>query len=78
MFETPLSVAFFFGDRVRTLFEIQDQIATALVQVPDVRLHILNENGSRDVQISVLGDSEAARGILASVETIATEIEKAS
>lgn len=47
-------------DRLRTLFEIQDQIATALVQVPDVRLHILNENGSRDVQISVLGDSEAA------------------
>lgn len=48
------------SDRERTLFEIEDEIAIQLNRVPDVRLHILNENGARDIQMSVLGDSEQA------------------
>ena len=46
--------------RDRSLFEIEDQIALLLRSVPDVRLNVLNENGTRDILISVLGDTEAA------------------
>lgn len=48
------------SDRDRSLFEIEDQIAAMLQTVPDLRLNVLNENGTRDIQISVLGNSEAA------------------
>lgn len=57
------TIAVSFGsksDRDRSLFEIEDQIDFLLRDVPDVRLNILSENGTRDIQISVLGDTEAA------------------
>ncbi len=47
-------------DRDRSLFEIEDEITLLLKSVPDVRLNVLNDNGSRDILISVLGDTEAA------------------
>lgn len=48
------------GERERSLFEIQDQIVALLQGVPDVRLNVLNDNGTRDIMMSVLGDTEAA------------------
>lgn len=48
------------GDRARSSFEIEDEIAALIAPIPDVRLNILSENGGRDIVISVLGDSEAA------------------
>ncbi len=47
-------------DRERSQFEIEDEIRADLASVPDVRLNFLNEGGTNDVSISVLGDSEAA------------------
>ncbi|GAA6189824.1 efflux RND transporter permease subunit [Litorivita sp. NS0012-18] len=46
--------------RERSSFEIIDDIAARLADYPDVRLFMLNENGSRDISINVLGDSVAA------------------
>lgn len=46
--------------RARSSFDIEDDIEDLLQSVPDVRLNILNENGERAIQISVLGDSEKA------------------
>lgn len=48
------------GDRKRSLFDIEDQVVALLKDVPDVRLNVLNDNGTRDILISVLGDTEAA------------------
>jgi hydrophobe/amphiphile efflux-1 (HAE1) family protein len=48
------------GDRERTSYEITDQIEQLLADVPDVRLFVLNENGQRDISISVLGEDVAA------------------
>ncbi|QBY01174.1 efflux RND transporter permease subunit [Rhodophyticola sp. CCM32] len=60
------------SDRDRSLFEIEDEISERLLGVPDVRLHVLNDNGERDIQISVLGDSEAAAN--AAAITLAAQI----
>jgi len=46
--------------RDRSSFEIQDQIAVLLKQIPDARLNVLKDNGQRDISINVLGDSEAS------------------
>jgi hydrophobe/amphiphile efflux-1 (HAE1) family protein len=48
------------GDRERSSFEIEDAIKALLADVPDLRLNLMNENGTRDIAISVLGDNEAA------------------
>ena len=68
--------------RERSLFVIEDLIAAMLVDVPDVRLHVLNDNGERDIAISVLGDTEtaaaaAAVGIAAQMNAL-SEIENAT
>nr|WP_306267279.1 efflux RND transporter permease subunit [Pararhizobium sp. IMCC3301] len=47
-------------ERARSSDEITADIEAALADVPDVRLKVLNENGARDISISVLGDSEEA------------------
>ena len=46
--------------RERTSFEIIDQLETLLRPIPDVRLFLLSDNGTRDLSISVLGDDESA------------------
>lgn len=70
------------GDRTRSSFEIEDELARLLVAVPDVRLNILNEEGARDIEISVLGNSEAAtasaaRDLAAQINALAS-VENAS
>jgi hydrophobe/amphiphile efflux-1 (HAE1) family protein len=44
-------------DTRESSFELERRIATALRDIPDIKLNILNNNGQRDVQIIVLGDS---------------------
>ena len=48
------------ADRDRSSFDLEDEVRTRLADVPDVRLNIMNQNGGRDIAISVLGDNEAA------------------
>lgn len=48
------------SDRDRSIFEIEAELSELLIGIPDARLHVLNENGVRDITISVLGDSETA------------------
>ncbi len=47
-------------DRERSSFEIIDQLETLLAPIPDVRLFVLSEAGTRDLSISVLGDEVEA------------------
>lgn len=44
--------------RDRSSFEIQREVKRLLAGIPDVKLNVLNENGTRDLSISVLGDTE--------------------
>ncbi len=48
------------ADRDRSSFEIEDEIEERLTGIPDVRINTLGENGSRDIQTSVLGDDADA------------------
>ncbi|WP_340108175.1 efflux RND transporter permease subunit [Pikeienuella sp. HZG-20] len=53
-------------ERERSSSEILDDLAGRLAGIPDVRLHMLNDNGARDISISVLADTEAAASRAAS------------
>ncbi len=56
---TTATVRIGFGSKTlrdRSSFEIIDELDLLLNDVPDVRLFVLSENGTRDLQISVLGD----------------------
>lgn len=58
--DTAATIRIGFGsksDRDRTSFEIIDQLKVLLAPVPDVRLFVLSEDGTRDLQVNVLGDS---------------------
>ena len=58
--DTAATIRIGFGsksDRDRTSFEIIDQLEVLLAPVPDVRLFVLSEDGTRDLQVNVLGDS---------------------
>lgn len=70
------------SDRDRTSFEIIDQIEALLAPIPDVLLFVLSENGSRDLTISVLGDTvdatSAAAADLAVAMNALPEIERAT
>jgi multidrug efflux pump subunit AcrB len=48
------------SERDRTSFVIKDDIAALLRDVPDVRVYLIKDNGQRDIEISVLGDTERA------------------
>lgn len=48
------------SERERSIFEIEDEMAAIIQDIPDIRTHILNEDGVRDISINILGDSEAA------------------
>lgn len=57
--QTEATIRIGFGSKTkrdRTSFEIIDQLEVLLADVPDVRLFVLSENGTRDLTISVLGD----------------------
>lgn len=47
-------------DRERGFRDIEGDIRAAVHDVPDMRLHLLNENQSRDLTIDVLGDTRPA------------------
>ncbi|MCX8226154.1 MAG: efflux RND transporter permease subunit [Sulfitobacter sp.] len=46
--------------RDRSSFVIEDDMKALLQDLPDVKINVLADNGQRDVQLSVLGDTEAA------------------
>ncbi len=48
------------SERDRSSFEISDELEAILKPIPDVRLFVLSEDGSRDLQLSVLGDESSA------------------
>ena len=61
--ETTATITLGFGsktDRDRSSFDIMDEVKTRLSGIPDVRLFVMNENGQRDISVSVLGDDAAA------------------
>ncbi len=61
--DTSATVRIGFGsktNRDRSSFEIIDELGILLARVPDVRLFVLSENGTRDLTISVLGDNADA------------------
>ncbi|MGR3757053.1 MAG: efflux RND transporter permease subunit [Tranquillimonas sp.] len=45
--------------RDRSVFQIEDQLATMLRDIPDARINFLAGNGQRDVQVVVLGEDQA-------------------
>ncbi|MFT6676254.1 MAG: hydrophobe/amphiphile efflux-1 (HAE1) family protein [Sulfitobacter sp.] len=70
--DTTATVRIGFGsktERDRSSFEIIDEVDALLADVPDVRLFVLSENGTRDLAISVLGDDEAATAAAAQALT---------
>ena len=48
------------GERERSSFAIEDEIGALVADIPDVRLFVMNENGQRDISVSVLGDDAEA------------------
>jgi hydrophobe/amphiphile efflux-1 (HAE1) family protein len=46
--------------RERSSFAIEDEMKALLQDMPDVKINVLAENGQRDIQLNVLGDTEAA------------------
>jgi multidrug efflux pump subunit AcrB len=46
--------------RDRSSFVIEDDMKALLQDLPDVKINVLKDNGQRDVQLNVLGDTEAA------------------
>ncbi|MFT6089479.1 MAG: hydrophobe/amphiphile efflux-1 (HAE1) family protein [Sulfitobacter sp.] len=46
--------------RDRSSFAIEDEMKALLRDLPDVKINVLAENGQRDIQLNVLGDTEAA------------------
>ncbi len=46
--------------RDRSSFVIEDDMKAHLQDLPDVKINVLADNGQRDVQLNVLGDTEAA------------------
>jgi multidrug efflux pump subunit AcrB len=60
--DTKATLRIGFGSKTlrdRSSFEIIDELGVLLADVPDVRLFVLSENGSRDLTLSVLGDDVA-------------------
>ncbi|MGO4914872.1 efflux RND transporter permease subunit [Pseudogemmobacter sp. W21_MBD1_M6] len=53
------------ADRDRSSFAIKDDITALLRDVPDVRVYLIKDNGQRDIEISVLGDTEPAAALAA-------------
>ncbi len=47
------------GDRDRSSFVIEDDMKRLLQNLPDVKINVLKDNGQRDIQLNVLGDTEA-------------------
>ncbi|WP_439149126.1 efflux RND transporter permease subunit [Sulfitobacter sp.] len=47
-------------ERDRSSFVIEEQMKQLLQDIPDVKINVLKDNGQRDVQLNVLGDTEAA------------------
>lgn len=70
------------SDRDRSSFEITDELEVLLAPIPDVRLFVLSEGGTRDLSISVLGDkvetTSAAAGALVAAMNDLPEITGAS
>ncbi len=70
------------SDRDRSSFEITDELEVLLAPIPDVRLFVLSEGGTRDLSISVLGDkvetTSAAAGALVAAMNDLPEITRAS
>ncbi|NCO86316.1 MAG: efflux RND transporter permease subunit [Rhodobacterales bacterium] len=60
------------GDRDRSSFEIEDDIRALLADVPDARLTV-SATGQRDIEISVLGETE--RSAAAAARTLARQME---
>jgi len=61
--ETKATIRIGFGSKTkrdRSSFQITDQLRKLLANVPDVRLFVLSEKGTRDLTISVLGDDADA------------------
>lgn len=48
------------SQRERSSFAIEAELEKALTDIPDVRLHFLNDRGGRDISFSVLGSDGAA------------------
>jgi hydrophobe/amphiphile efflux-1 (HAE1) family protein len=46
--------------RDRSSFAIEDEMKALLQDMPDVKINVLAENGQRDIELNVLGDTEAA------------------
>ncbi|MTH78710.1 efflux RND transporter permease subunit [Paracoccus aestuariivivens] len=62
-------------DRDRSSFEIEKAMKHDLSQMPDMRMNFLNEAGTNDFEISVLGDTEeaateAAERLMAAMKTL--------
>ncbi len=76
--DTDATITVNFGqreERDRSSFVIEDEIAARVADFPDVRLIVLNEGGTRDILMSVLGDSqedtaEAARALAAAMNAL--------
>ena len=76
--ETTATVTVGFGsktERARSSFEISDEIEARVADIPDVRLFVMNENGARDVSVSVLGNdadatARAARQVAAAMNAL--------
>ncbi|WP_134682067.1 efflux RND transporter permease subunit [Paracoccus ravus] len=47
-------------ERDRSSFEIEEALKRKLADIPDIRLSFLNENGTNDFEVAVLGDTEEA------------------
>jgi len=73
--DTKATVRIGFGSKTgrdRSSFQIIDELGGLLASVPDVRLFILSDNGTRDLAISVLGDAVSATA--AAAQTLADQM----
>ncbi|UXX82791.1 efflux RND transporter permease subunit [Roseovarius pelagicus] len=75
--DTTATIRIGFGsktDRERSSFEIIDQLEVLLAPIPDVRLFVLSESGTRDLSISVLGNAVDTTAVAAAA--LAKEMNK--
>lgn len=73
--DTTATLRIGFGSKTtrdRSSFEIIDELDVLLADVPDVRLFVLSENGTRDLSIFVLGDDVDAAS--AAAQTLAKQM----
>lgn len=73
--DTAATIRIGFGSKTtrdKSSFEIADELELLLASVPDVRLFVLSENGTRDLAISVLGDDADAAA--AAAQTLASQM----